>query len=228
MPGMTSSSQTKLFDLAQLPPVDALDGELLRRMRHLTAKLIVEPGHRVLVLGREGGYSRYLRDAAEADVSVAADISENSGPFDRLVWVGAFESDTQYRRFFSSAFEKLERNSVVLLQGIGQHRHSPGGAPAVSEILPHIEKARFLIKDLEILQDDQSALFAGCAGKTDDVGLEEFLTSQAGAFSSGERFIYQLQISPFQDSVPFTRDYIERRTEALRVRERELGYGIQD
>ena len=123
------------------------------------------------------------------------------------------------KQFTSQDFGLLERNSIVLIQDIAQHRAGRGGQLAVSEILPHVEAANFLIKDLEILGEDQLPCLAMTRmgevlpnGSTD----ADALRKQAG-------FVFQLQLSPFQDAVPFTRDYIAERHGQLESKEQELG-----
>ncbi|MEM7427201.1 MAG: hypothetical protein AAF441_13985 [Pseudomonadota bacterium] len=224
---MSASFQAQMLDLARLPPEDELDVEIVARMRHLAAKLIIEPDHRVLLIGSgESSFARYLREVCRAKLSATNSIDDARGPFDRLVSIGAFEQERSFRAFFSTAFQKLERNSIALLQGIAQHAPARSGAPAISEIMPSVEKTRFLIKDLEILQGDQASFLAKFAERAVTDDLSGSLREQAGLLADGERFVYQLQISPFQDSIPFTRDYIAERSADLQARERELGFSL--
>lgn len=99
---------------------EPLEVAQLAKMRHITAKLLIEPGHRVLDIGCGwGGLSRYLAEVAGAgqvtgvtlsveQLEVARqraalsdktsrlnyrleDYRDTQGPFDRIVSVGMFE-----------------------------------------------------------------------------------------------------------------------------------------
>ena len=92
------------------------------------------------------------------------DYREVEGTFDRIVSVGMFEHVglPLYRTFFKSVRDHLTDDGIALLQTIGRTDGPgatdswtlkyifPGGyAPALSEIVPHVEKAGFYITDVE-------------------------------------------------------------------------------
>lgn len=194
-------------------------------MRHLTAKLLVEPGHRVLMLGaKDNRLAEYIEKVTGASVDSVTSFYNTVGPYDRLISVGVFEGQRDFKAYFKRIFTTVQRNSVVLLHGIGEHkRGSSSGYPAISELLTKVEATNFLIKDLEIIPGDQASFLSECRARTNNVILATYLENHAEAFRSQSRFLYELQLSPFQDSVPFTRDYISENEARLAEREKEIG-----
>lgn len=128
------------------------------KKRHIAAKLLVEPGHRVLDIGSGwGGLALYLAEQCGAVVtgitlsdeqlaiarrraqhrelagSVAFDLRDYrsiTGRFERIVSVGMFEhvGVGYYDAFFSKVSELLTDNGVMLLHAIG----SSGGPGATN------------------------------------------------------------------------------------------------
>ena len=95
------------------------------------------------------------------------DYREESGRYDRIVSVGMFEhvGVNQYPVFFRKLRELLAPDGVALLHSIGRMDGPgatnpwmrkyifPGGySPALSEVVPHAERARLWITDIEILR----------------------------------------------------------------------------
>src|SRR6187399_233460 len=95
------------------------------------------------------------------------DYRDIPGPFDRVVSVGMFEhvGVDHYDTFFKRCAELLNDDGVMLLHSIGRSEAPgitnpwiakyifPGGyIPALSEVLPAIERAGLLICDIEILR----------------------------------------------------------------------------
>src|SRR5207248_1565752 len=87
--------------------------------------------------------------------------------FDRIVSVGMFEhvGVTYYRAFFQTVARCLKPDGVALLHTIGRWEGPatnnrwigkyifPGAyCPALSEIVPHIERSRLLTTDIEVLR----------------------------------------------------------------------------
>jgi cyclopropane-fatty-acyl-phospholipid synthase len=87
--------------------------------------------------------------------------------FDRIVSVGMFEhvGKPHYAEYFKKCFEILDDNGLMLLHSIGRWDAPaatnawvwkyifPGGyTPTLSEITPIIEKAGFIIADIEVLR----------------------------------------------------------------------------
>jgi cyclopropane-fatty-acyl-phospholipid synthase len=160
------------------------------------------------------------------------------GGFDRIVSVGMFEhvGVKSYPAFFAKAASLLEReHGIMLLHSIGRTRPSylnqpfvdkyvfPGGyIPALSEVLPAVERAGFLVKDLEILPMHYAwtlrawrARFMANRDKAAAIYDERFcrmwefyLATSEAAFRHDRLFVFQLQLARHQDAVPFRRDYM--------------------
>ncbi|MCX8996341.1 cyclopropane-fatty-acyl-phospholipid synthase family protein [Rhizobiaceae bacterium BDR2-2] len=157
--------------------------------------------------------------------------------YDRIVSVGMFEhvGIGNYGRFFGKVAEVLDDNGVMLLHSIGRPKPSyvtnpfiekyifPGGyIPAVGEVLPAIEKADLLIRDVEILPLHYGHTLRHwrerfVARKEEAVALyderffrmwEFYLAGSEMAFTHEELFIFQIQIARNQNVVPDNRDYI--------------------
>ena len=145
---------------------DSLDQAQLAKRRHIAAKLLVDPGHKVLDIGCGwGGLALYLADPCEASVlgvtlsteqlSLAQSRAEERGlaskvrfrlqdyrqiteRFDRIVSVGMFEHVglADYDVFFQTAARALKPDGVMLLHTIGNT-----GVPAPTN--PWVEKYIF-------------------------------------------------------------------------------------
>jgi cyclopropane-fatty-acyl-phospholipid synthase len=131
-------------------PDSSLDEAQLAKKRHLAAKLLVEPGNRVLDIGSGwGGMALYLAEMAGADVTgvtlsteqlqvsnaraveknltrsarfLLQDYRDVPGPFDRIVSVGMFEhvGVDFYETFFRHCAELLTDDGVMMLHSCGR------------------------------------------------------------------------------------------------------------
>jgi cyclopropane-fatty-acyl-phospholipid synthase len=131
----------------------SLDEAQLAKKRHLAAKLLLEPGQRVLDIGSGwGGLGLYLAEHFGVDVTGITlseeqfavsnqraedrglasrvrfrleDYRKVHGPFDRIVSVGMFEhvGVGHYRRFFETCRDLLSSDGVMLLHSIGRFDH---------------------------------------------------------------------------------------------------------
>jgi len=138
-------------------PEDTLDQAQTQKKRHIAAKLLLEPGQRVLDIGSGwGGMARFL--AREADVSVTGltlsgeqlayartetaragqddkvtfhlrDYRHETARYDRVVSVGMFEhvGTPHYHTYFNKVAERLTDDGVALIHTIGNS--GPPGAP---------------------------------------------------------------------------------------------------
>lgn len=181
--------------------------------------------------------------AAEADAPGRVkfrleDYRDTKGVFDRIVSVGMFEhvGVDHYDTFFRRCAELLDENGVMMLHSIGRPEGPgitnpwiakyifPGGyIPALSEVLPAIERAGLLVNDIEILRlhyaDTLKAWrerFASRRQEAVDLYDERFarmwefyLVLSEMAFRKQNMMNFQIQLSKRQTIVPRTRNYIE-------------------
>src|SRR5438874_2493163 len=141
----------KQYSCAYFETPDAtLDDAQLAKKRHLAAKLLIQPGNRVLDIGSGwGGLGLYLAEMTGADVTgitlsseqllssnaraaeknltgsaryLPSDYRDIAGPFDRIVSVGMFEHVGVgfYETFFRRCAELLSDDGVMVLHSIGR------------------------------------------------------------------------------------------------------------
>jgi cyclopropane-fatty-acyl-phospholipid synthase len=205
-----------------------------------------------VTLSREQ-FQRATERAAEKNLSSAAefrmqDYREVSETFDRIVSVGMFEhvGVGYYDAFFRKCAELLDERGAMVLHSIGRSEGPnvtnpwiakyifPGGyIPALSEVLPSIERAGLLVTDIEILRlhyaetlkhwRDRFMAHKEEAGRIYDqrfVRMWEFyLAASEMAFREQAMMVFQIQLTKRQDVVPITRDYIAREEARLRALE---------
>ena len=168
--------------------------------------------------------------------------------FDRIVSVGMFEHVGVgfYDTFFRKCAELLDDDGVMVLHSIGRSEGPnvtnpwiakyifPGGyIPALSEVLPAVERAGLLVTDIEILRlhyaetlkawrqrflvhrDDVERLYDARFARM----WEFYLAAAEMAFREQAMMVFQIQLTKRQGVVPMTRDYIPREIERLRMRE---------
>ena len=160
------------------------------------------------------------------------------GPFDRVVSVGMFEhvGVAHFGEFFRKVRELLAVDGIALLHSIARRngpsatnefirKHIfPGGySPAISEIVPEIEKTRMFINDIEVWRDHYGYTcrhwrerFA--ANRVQAAALfderfcrmwEFYLATSELTFMQGSHIVVQIQLSKARDAVPRSRNYIE-------------------
>ncbi|MDF3810112.1 MULTISPECIES: cyclopropane-fatty-acyl-phospholipid synthase family protein [Rhodopseudomonas] len=269
----------KQYSCAYFDSPDAtLDDAQLAKKRHVAAKLLLAPSHRVLDIGSGwGGLGLYLAESCAADVTgitlsqeqlqasnaraaekglnsgsaqfLLQDYRDIPGPFDRIVSVGMFEhvGIAHYDTYFKRCAELLDDDGVMLLHAIGRSEGPgitnpwigkyifPGGyLPALSEVLPAIERAGLLVCDIEILRLHYAETLKAWrerflareeeAEKLYDARFvrmwEFYLACSEMAFRKQNTMVFQIQISKRQGVVPITRDYIMREEARLRGIER--------
>jgi cyclopropane-fatty-acyl-phospholipid synthase len=191
--------------------------------------------------------------AAEANLTLSArflmqDYRDVEGPFDRIVSVGMFEhvGIDHYDTFFERCAELLTDEGVMMLHSIGRSEGPdstnpwiakyifPGGyIPALSEVLPSIERAGLLVCDIEILRLHYAETLKAwrerfMARREEAVQLyderfarmwEFYLAASEMSFRKQSMMNFQIQLAKRQDAVPMTRDYIARGEAQLRARE---------
>src|SRR5215831_5468529 len=191
--------------------------------------------------------------AAEKGLSEQArfllqDYRDVRGPFDRIVSVGMFEhvGVGHYETFFQKCAQLLDNNGVMVLHSIGRSEGPgitnpwiakyifPGGyIPALSEVLPVIERSGLLVTDIEILRlhyaETLKAWRERFLAHQEDVERiyeqrfvrmwEFYLAASEMSFREQNMMVMQIQLTKRQGVVPVTRDYIGREEQRLATAE---------
>jgi cyclopropane-fatty-acyl-phospholipid synthase len=158
-------------------------------------------------------------------------------PVDRIVSVGMFEhvGIDHYRRFFRIIRQMLKPDGVALVHSIGRALGPgstnawltkyifPGGySPALSEVLPAIEKSGLWTTDIEILRlqyaDTLRHWRRRFAANRDAIlslyderfcrMFEFYLAGAELAFRRSDHMVWQVQLAARVDALPLTRDYM--------------------
>ena len=199
-----------------------------------------------LAISRERAEERRLSDRVGFELQ---DYRKASGSFDRIVSVGMFEHVGVgfYDAYFRKCAELLAPDGVMLLHSIGRSDRPaatnpfiakyifPGGyIPALSEVLPAIERAGLLVTDIEILRlhyaETLKAWRERFLAHRETVERiydprfcrmwEFYLAGAEMAFRQQAMMVMQIQLAKRQGVVPMTRDYIAREEARLRTLER--------
>ena len=178
------------------------------------------------------------------------DYRDVAGPFDRIVSVGMFEhvGVNHYETFFRKSAQLLADDGVMVLHSICRSEGPgitnpwiakyifPGGyIPALSEVLPCIEKAGLLVTDIEILRlhyaETLKAWRERFLAHREEVERiydkrfarmwEFYLAASEMSFREQNMMNFQIQIAKKQGVTPMTRDYIGREERRLRDSEGE-------
>jgi cyclopropane-fatty-acyl-phospholipid synthase len=176
------------------------------------------------------------------------DYRDVDGRFDRIVSVGMFEHVGVgfYEAYFGKCAQILHDDGVMLLHSIGRKSPPsvtnpwlakyifPGGyIPALSEVVPVIERAGLIVTDIEVLQLHYAETLKAwrerfLAHRDEVVRLydqrfvrmwEFYLASSEMAFREGDMVVFQIQLTKRKGITPATRDYIVREEARLRARE---------
>ena len=196
-------------------------------------------------LARTRAEEKNLTDRVEFRLQDYRDIDER---FDRIVSVGMFEhvGVGYYDKFFRNCAELLADDGVMLLHSIGRAEGPgvtnpwiakyifPGGyIPALSEVLPSIERARLLVTDIEILRlhyaETLKAWRERFLAHREEVERlydarfvrmwEFYLASSEMTFREQGMMVFQVQLTKNEGVVPVTRDYLMREEARLRALE---------
>ena len=168
--------------------------------------------------------------------------------FDRIVSVGMFEhvGVGYYDFYFGKAAQLLADDGVMLLHSIGR-MDGPGSAnpwmdkyifpgsyaPALSEVLPAIERAGLIVTDIEILRlhyaETLRAWREHFLGRRDEAKAlyderfcrmwEFYLAGSEAAFRYSGLMVFQIQLAKSLNAAPLTRDYIAVREAELRTKD---------
>ena len=178
------------------------------------------------------------------------DYRDVTGPFDRIVSVGMFEhvGVNHYDTFFQKSAQLLADEGVMVLHSIGRSEGPnvtspwiskyifPGGyIPALSEVLPRIERAGLLVTDIEILRLHYAETlkhwrqrFLAHREEAERIYDQHFvrmwefyLAACEMSFREQNMMVMQIQLTKRQGVVPITRDYIVSEERHLAAAERE-------
>jgi len=173
------------------------------------------------------------------------DYRDVEGTFDRIVSVGMFEHVGVgfYGTFFDKFSKLLADDGLAVLHSIGRSSRPgitnpwiakyifPGGyIPALSEVLPAIERAQLIVTDVEVLQLHYAETLKAwrerfLAHRDEAVKLydqrfvrmwEFYLACSEMAFREGDMVVFQIQIAKRKGVAPQTRDYIAQEEARLR------------
>jgi cyclopropane-fatty-acyl-phospholipid synthase len=198
-----------------------------------------------LAIARTRAAGRGLADTVEFRLQDYRDVAER---YDRIVSIGMFEhvGVKFYDAYFGRIAAALAPDGVALVHSIGRSDGPsftnpwiakyifPGGyIPALSEVLPAIERAALLVTDIEILRLHYAetlkawrerflARAVEAARLCDErfVRMWEFyLASCEAAFREQNLMVFQIQLARQQGVVPITRDYVARAEARLRENE---------
>ncbi len=192
--------------------------------------------------------------AAEKNLAQSAkffleDYRDIPGPFDRIVSVGMFEhvGVDFYDTYFKRCAELLTDDGVMLLHSIGRSDGPdvtnpwiakyifPGGyIPALSEVMPAIERAGLLVCDIEVLRLHYAETLKAwrerfMARREEAVRLyderfarmwEFYLACSEMSFRKQNLMNFQIQLTKRQGVAPMTRDYLTHEETKLRGLER--------
>lgn len=186
------------------------------------------------------------------------DYRQEYGLYDRIVSVGMFEhvGVGHYCEYFKKVSDLLEDDGVALIHTIGR-ADGPGSAnawinkyifpggyvPALSEILPAIERAGLYVTDIEVLRLHYAETlkawrqrFNANRGRVAELYDERFcrmwefyLAGCEAGFRHGGLVNFQIQLSKRVDAVPLTRKYLsepaETRVEAIGIADLGTPFG---
>jgi cyclopropane-fatty-acyl-phospholipid synthase len=187
-----------------------------------------------LKVSRERARRQGLADRVRFELR---DYREQTGTFDRIVSVGMFEhvGVQHYPEFFGAVQGLLAEDGVAVLHSIGRMDGPsvtnpwirkyifPGGyAPALSEVLPVVERLRLWVTDIEILRLHYAETLRAWrqrfgAHRAEIAALyderfcrmwEFYLAGAELGFRRLGQMVFQMQLAKRQDAVPLTRDYI--------------------
>ncbi len=254
-------------------PGDGIEAAQVAKKQHIAAKLLLEPGQRVLDIGCGWG-GLALSIARAADVTVLGitlskeqlavargrardegledrvrfeliDYRLLDGQFDRIVSIGMFEhvGVPNYESYFGAIKRLLVPSGIALVHSIGKMYGPaptstwilkyifPGGyVPALSEVMPAIERQALWINDLEILRlhyaetlrlwrERFEARWPSLSDRYDERFRrmwEFYLVGSEISFRYFGFMVFQIQLARAVDAAPLTRDYIVEAERALR------------
>lgn len=186
------------------------------------------------------GIARKRAEAAGLSQRVRFDLKDYrdvQGPYDRIVSVGMFEHVglKDYGAFFAKIAQLLNDDGAAVVHSIGRSDGPgitnpwiakyifPGGyTPALSEVLPHIERAGLIVTDIEVLRLHYAQTLVlwrerFMANREKAIALyderfarmwEFYLAGAEMGFRHQGLMVFQVQVARRVDTLPLTRDYM--------------------
>jgi cyclopropane-fatty-acyl-phospholipid synthase len=165
------------------------------------------------------------------------DYRDLKGTYDRVLSVAMFEAvgRPNYQEYFDGVARLMKDDGVALIHSIGRPEGGavtnawidkyifPGGySPALSEVLPAIERAGLIVTDVEILRLHYAETIRHWRERFEKVRpeiaelyderfcrmFEFYLGIAEQSFRARRQFIWQIQLAKRVDVLPITRDYI--------------------
>jgi cyclopropane-fatty-acyl-phospholipid synthase len=172
------------------------------------------------------------------------DYRSTKGPFERIVSVGMFEHVglAHYNEYFRRIAELLTDDGVALIHAIGRGDGPgvtnpwiakyifPGGyTPALSEVMPAIEKSGLMVTDVEILRLHYAQTLAEWrkrfvanwdrAARLHDERFcrmwEFYLAGAEMAFRNQGQMVFQIQLAKRAEALPIVRDYMMQQPQPI-------------
>jgi cyclopropane-fatty-acyl-phospholipid synthase len=171
------------------------------------------------------------------------DYRDLKGTYDRVLSVAMFEAvgRPHFQEYFDGVARLMKDDGVGLIHAIGRPEPGvtnawidkyifPGGySPALSEVLPAIERAGLIVTDVEILRlhyaetirhwrERFEAVRSDIAQLYDERFcrmFEFYLGIAEQSFRARRQFIWQIQVAKRVDVLPITRDYISEGERAM-------------
>jgi cyclopropane-fatty-acyl-phospholipid synthase len=176
------------------------------------------------------------------------DYRDAEGPYDRIISVGMFEhvGRPNYQTYFDQVARLLSEDGVAVIHSIGRADGPaftqpwiakyifPGGyIPALSEVIPCVERAGLIVTDVEILRLHYAETLKAWRERFEAQRAEIeqlydarfcrmwelYLCFSEMAFRHRGHFVFQLQLAKRIDTVPLTRDYIGETEAAIKARQ---------
>lgn len=194
-----------------------------------------------LAVAKERAEARGLAGRARFSLTDYRDVTET---YDRIVSVGMFEhvGRPNYQAYFDGVARLMKDDGVALIHSIGRPEGGsvtnawvakyifPGGySPALSEVMPAIERAGLMVTDVEILRLHYAETLKHWrirfAAQRPEIAklyderfcrmFEFYLGIAEQSFRARRQFVWQIQLTKRVDVLPITRDYIGDAERAL-------------
>ncbi|MGX1692419.1 SAM-dependent methyltransferase [Brevundimonas naejangsanensis] len=204
---------------------------MVERGAHVTGVTLSTEQHRT---ANERATALGVTDRADFRLQDYRDLDQT---FDRIISVGMFEhvGVPNYQEYFDTVARLLDDDGVAVIHAIGRNSPPnrtqpwirkyifPGGyIPALSEVLPAIERAGLWVTDMEILRLHYAETlrhwrerFLARRGEARAMYDERFcrmwefyLACSEVAFRELGHMVFQLQLTKKQTAVPLSRDYL--------------------